>query len=49
LFDDSKVPAALQRSNLKETECLFGWDEWRKRVEEVFSCQLSAVSYQLSV
>ena len=46
LFDDSKVSAGWIASNLKETECLFGWDEWRKRVEEGLSYQPSAISYQ---
>jgi len=30
LFDDSKVSGGPMRTNLKETECPFRVDEWRK-------------------
>ena len=45
LFDDSKVSGGPMRTNLKETECPFRADEWRKTA---ISCQLSGNSYQLS-
>ena len=44
LFDDSKVSGGPMRTNLKETECPFRVDEWRKIA---VSHQLSAISFTL--
>jgi len=46
LFDDSKVSGGPMRTNLKETECPFRVDEWRKIA---VSHQLSAISRQIAI